>query len=139
MKKEKTKEFRIGNLMGCSLQPDAIFKVCALSENSISIECERHLDSITVPTSDSVSLNRIILTRAWLLHFSFKPSFVLPKGTNHEDSIRWTMHIGQVNGRYLDIIETEGGQFYYNRTRLDYVHELQNLIYALTGQELKYK
>lgn len=67
----------------------------------------------------------IPLTEEWLLKFGFL--------SNPYDDIY------ELDGFYLDAICIDlnlGVQYYYNGLEIKYVHQLQNLYFALTGTEL---
>ena len=64
----------------------------------------------------------IRLTEEWLLKFGFE---------RNKDA--WTSFIKN------DVIIATDKFIYMSRTKLKYVHQLQNLYFALTGEELTFK
>ncbi len=81
-----------------------------------------------------ILLEPISLTEEWLLKFGFHEKY---KSTSN----RWSKYTTGRNGLDLHDCEDDGGDlkgiFYYNFTlEVLYVHQLQNLYYAVTGEEL---
>ena len=72
-----------------------------------------------------VDLNPIPLTEEWLLKFGF------------EKKIGWDDLIYHVKNN-VDLYEFLSGYEYYD-FHIKHVHQLQNLYFALTGEELKIK
>lgn len=70
------------------------------------------------------AIQPILLTQEWLIDFKFevKSASVL--------RIHSFIKFGIV------IQQTKFGEFFYKGTQLKYVHQLQNLYFALTGEEL---
>lgn len=77
--------------------------------------------------------NPIPLTEEWLLKFGFKLNM---------DWFNWNAAIGEneIGDFKLALRHTDDfGWFYKSRcTPIKYVHQLQNLYFALTGEELTY-
>lgn len=82
----------------------------------------------------------IPLTEEWLLSFGFHEKY-------HSTSNHWTKKAELVNAG-CELIDPEDektdkltGVFYYSNWGIDilYVHQLQNLFFALTGEELELK
>lgn len=122
----KASELRIGNL----IKKGEIERVTIIRENS-SIETE-----VFPYEEDEICLLRFIedvegipLTDEWLLHFGF---------TKGETVKSWTI---LKKGEWFTIYDDLefGGQCIYGRTSIKYVHQLQNLYFALTGTELEIK
>ena len=79
---------------------------------------------------DLIKLIPIPLTEEWLLNFGFKQ-------TNESEDVEWY----NINGFEIAIDE-EDGQVYFVYQHMVlrhilYVHQLQNLYFALTNEELK--
>ena len=86
-----------------------------VNENKIR-ECVDHPDRFAP----------IPLTEEWLLKFGFEYSDL------NGDSGLWKIPPFQIYGKY--------NQFIYDyRLDVNYVHQLQNLYFALTGEELTYQ
>jgi len=105
----KANEFRIGNYVFSKIIEDTI-KLSALLE------------------SQDLQIEPIPLTEEWLLKFGFeKIDYVSSPRYELED-----FYIGyNENGFYLQI-ESQIQSNYFR-----YIHQLQNLFFALTGEELK--
>lgn len=78
----------------------------------------------------------IPITEEWLERFGFKNS----------GSTWWDINIGKNNYEDLISVNIKGleawvgniGDFYYAvKTKCEYIHQVQNLYFALTGEELK--
>ena len=126
----KASELRIGNLV------DVIeFKnveVLGVSMNNIGLK----VDSSTFLSVDINEINPIPLTEEWLLKLGFKYK-------------KWDDHFIIKNGNYFNSIKKYDDGWHYNTdesdatcyylTTIQYVHQLQNLYFALTGEELEIK
>ncbi len=65
----------------------------------------------------------IPLTREWILNFGFQEKY-------SEKRIYF-----RIKGMLIEV--KNGSKFYYNNIHLKHVHQLQNLYFALTNEELK--
>lgn len=81
------------------------------------------------------SFKGILLTEDWLIKFGFNEKY----GGSYN---RWLKRADNVNV-FVKLIDSEDengklkGEFWYDcGTHVKYVHQLQNLFYALTGEEL---
>jgi hypothetical protein len=85
----------------------------------------------------------ILLTEEWLLKFGFVSSIpyeCFTKWTFHNNKSRikgWVLIFfnGKICRRYLG----KENSIYWNKIKVQYVNQLQNLYYALTGEELTIK
>jgi hypothetical protein len=117
----KASEFRIGNLLTLisGYKPDETFTVNRKFFTELSSEENPFIPECYQP---------IILTEEWLLRFGFykysdKEFYVY---NSREDEVR--------------TIKTETGwNIAYYITNTQFVHQLQNLYFALTGEELELK
>lgn len=72
----------------------------------------------------------IPLTEEWLLKFGLEERYVKNE---------WSWHLNKWNS-YTEIRKTEGGfKFLDGYPEIKYVHQLQNIYFALTGEELMLK
>ena len=88
--------------------------------------------------ADASMLTPIQLTEEWLLEFGFEkenalPDIVFPDGVNLRD----TVLVDRYHYRINDFIVNDG--FYSHAVEIKYIHHLQNLYKALTGEELTLK
>lgn len=123
----KTKELRIGNLIELRTNDDKL----------VGIEMVKKLEGEDFGYGKLPNLDNypILLTEKWLFDFGFK------KGDNKRinDCFYWIMvgssefSINPNNG--VVWIENKGNVF-NNPALIEYVHQLQNLYFALTGEEL---
>jgi hypothetical protein len=124
----KEKELRIGNLVECF----GTREVIAIKKNKIKVQHESkkgHFIIEWVPI-DSLSLKPIPLTEEWLLKFGFY------KTTENAGNL-----ICFKNGKYtIAKWINDKWQFWISTIDLynspQYVHQLQNLYFALTNEEL---
>ena len=65
----------------------------------------------------------IPLTKEWLLKFGFRKTFEYDRNIYRKGNI----------------VLVGGVLFYFQWTKLDYIHQLQNLYFSLTGKELTIK
>jgi hypothetical protein len=117
----KASELRIGNLVDLG---NRIAKVTEINHLAcVVVDLEETQDTI----EDYERVKGIILTEEWLLNFGFEKNnnnqFILMKGSVdilfNKDLNGWTC---------------DGINFSINMT--EHVHQLQNLYFALTGEEL---
>ncbi len=86
------------------------------------------LKTLEESTTEQLWCKPIPLTEEWLLKFGFEK-----KGVNRTRWIFWK----------IDLVEDEKGIYSFDESRIyidiNYVHQLQNLYFALTGEELTFK
>lgn len=117
-------ELRIGNLVNS--KNDGIISITNISEKSVAVSEAHCYNHIPVEF-----ISPIQLTEEWLLKFGFKKR-------KNRHLFHWENKI--VISEYKDEFEN----FFYPKTGYDirfsneikYVHQLQNLYFALTGAEL---
>lgn len=118
----EAKELRIGNLIN-HFGLDTIFEVTP-TEINCAVEMEGHF---------SMTFEGIPITEEWLLKFGF----VHHHDTPHPNRV---FRKNYVEG-FFDLEEVisffYGGNF--TSVELKYVHQLQNLYFSLTGEELTIK
>jgi hypothetical protein len=117
-------ELRIRNLVECF----GTREVVAIKKNKIKVQHESkkgHFIIEWVPI-DSLSLKPIPLTEEWLLKFGFerRPWGLIINGLLFRDNIK----------NPCEVLTLEIGNGF--RTEVKYVHQLQNLYFSLTGEEL---
>ena len=120
----KNNELRIGNLVNS--KNDGIISITNISEKSVAVSEAHCYNHIPVEF-----ISPIQLTEEWLLKFGFKKR-------KNRHLFHWENKI--VISEYKDEFEN----FFYPKTGYDirfsneikYVHQLQNLYFALTGAEL---
>lgn len=119
----KANELRIGNLVYCHYLSCNGF-VSEVNNDSVKlIYPNKHIFSMN-PISQ---LEPIQLTEDWLLKFGF--SFLKKK-----DGTQGVYSNGKMN-----LVVSNGGNIYRINKLLPHVHQLQNLYFALTGEELTIK
>lgn len=127
----KANELRIGNLVHCILLGTS--KVLELRNDGISIcSPDNNLNAYFIPNKDLHRLELIPLTEEWLL----KMGGVKLLG----DEWNYRLSIGAIYIRfrvYKTVYSDLEG--IYLGQHIQYVHQLQNLYFALTGEELTIK
>ena len=119
----KASELRIGNIIQYS-EDSVIFKVIGVHEYGLDVENDIETTYIELDQFEPIPL-----TEEWLFKFGFK------KDGKYNSSDRWMGIFNQpliMGNGYLTIPN-------YPLTEIKYVHQLQNLYFALTGQELEIK
>jgi hypothetical protein len=86
-------------------------------------------------TIENTALQYIPITHEWILKLGFKET----KGKDENK-----IYIHRVHGKYVDVFENKGKFFsgyngYAYALKIDYVHQLQNLFFVITGKELIYE
>lgn len=85
-------------------------------------------------TEDIEFLKPIPLTEEWLLKFGFE------FGMKFQDFVKGKYKFTQLKNKILYGEFSEEGIFYFNTiTKIKYLHQLQNLYFALTNEELTIK
>ena len=131
----EARELRIGNIIECSPIGDTykdrnpyhgknIFEVVGTFRHSVNLE----LGFGATQTIDISYTKPIPLTEDWLIKFGFKKSkhWYTIGGISISADLNRLTH--EVNGTHVE---------FYNQFKCpEYVHQLQNLYFALTGEEL---
>lgn len=127
----KANELKIGNYVNVELHIAIPLKIEAITGSSVSlsgIENNRY----TPFTIDRVK--PIPLTEEWLKKFGFKKlgDWFIKKPLSSVNEYAYNPYIKQ-----FDVINGSGEEI--DLVELKYVHQLQNLYFALTGEELEIK
>jgi hypothetical protein len=113
----KTKDLRIGNYLQFK---KSLIDVYGLVDDKVYNHVLGHIFFI----NETKDIEPIPLTEDWLERFGFEYSDL------NGDSGLWKIPPFQIYGKY--------NQFIYDyELDVNYVHQLQNLYFALTGEELK--
>lgn len=118
----KSNELRIGNLAYSKKDESVVLVVTVYSKpDSVSYS---YKEDVIMGHPLSI-LEPIPLTEEWLVKFGFEK-----KGINTPKWRFWK----------IDLVEDEKGIYSFDESRIyidiEYVHQLQNLFYALTNEEL---
>lgn len=126
----KAEEFRIGNLLH-----DRENRLCRVEELSCR-EGEREVYAPAVNGPTTALPNKTIpLTEEWLLKFGFRERY-----KSHISVVYEIEEAPEINIRFKLFNETCNFRHYGTYIRkIKYVHQLQNLYFALTGEELQIK
>jgi hypothetical protein len=111
----KATELRIGNYYKPEILDDVLYDVITVEDIS---------DLFYDPIDDYYS--PIPLTEEWLLRFGF-----------YKDTNYYTNHLIETSFMFKRTMIHQSGEV--NVKYLEYVHQLQNLYFALTGEELTIK
>ncbi len=119
----KAQELRIGNLLKIS---NKIGNLISVLENDVLKISVNSNTNISAPIE---RFDPIPLTEEWLLKFGFEYTRIL-------------CGFNQYRNKILELSITPNGYeifFTYKWINIKYVHQLQNLYFALTGEELTIK
>lgn len=119
------KELRIGNYIYCK---GGIIKVTLIGYYGVQSSINGTTINAKFNTPD---LEPIPLTEQWLLDFGFERDVYC----NELD----LAYFSKGNISFTDVLPTHIELVDYELSPCDYVHHLQNLYFALTGEELKTK
>ncbi len=117
-------ELRIGNLLRDKVSKTEL-EVIELSENNIITKV---IDRSKFPLKDGWGIEYIPLTEEWLLKFGFDK-----KGNKGKLNVILSGNFGYKNGK------TYFNSWVILESQPKYVNQLQNLYFALTGEELTFK
>ena len=117
MKELQSKDLRIGNLVET---PDGLKEVTEINEECFYVAEFKNTWAEIKP---------IPLTEEWLLKMGFEKI-----GTNYEKD--WLLLHGNIKTGTIDFLLNEPKTGKYKATILNYLHQLQNLVHSLTGEEL---
>ena len=124
----KANEFRIGNLLRDEISKTEL-KVIGLTEENISTYV---IDRDKFPLKNGWGIEPIPLTEECLLKFGFKQS--IQHQAHYLNGFDFVIDICTDYSRVIKY--KRGGEV---MTRIQHVHQLQNLYFALTGEELTIK
>lgn len=126
----KANELRIGNLV-CDIEQKEVDKIVGIEEKRVSVE------GSTFAYTPIDEILPIELTEEWLIKFGFRigrKNYSLNSGRElHEYACTDYFIIWHNIKKGWCINEFPDSNQYY----FQYVHQLQNLYFALTGEELK--
>ena len=129
-------ELRIGNYVCTSYMKKSVFKVNAIHSDRIYFESiVENFKSYTIP----VYVEPIQLTEEWLLKAGFKYKKYHPTTIGSADVFGSGLYVSQmINNGFSLVFQTDKKSFYFEFSDryIKYVHELQNIYFALTGVEL---
>ena len=111
----KVNELRIGNFISSPRREIDIVK--QVNENNVWGQFYEDILPIPIP-----------LTEKWLLDFSFKGRL----------DFKWNNNVGIqiIDGKYYFAFKDLSNVLFHSIIECKYVHQLQNLYFALTGEEL---
>ena len=136
----KATELRIGNTFRRDDYDMTVYHIEKRYENAWKV------NDLDIDFDDQIQVDKlcspISLDESWLVKFGFKKpknryEFLFGDGEEHTKlkfSIRLKNKVQPFNDWYISLSRDE---VYLGYVRIDYVHQLQNLYFALTGQELK--
>jgi hypothetical protein len=125
----KSNELRIGNLVMYS-NGNILFKVIGISEFGIDIE-----NKVEKTYIEYDEFEPILLTKEWLLNLGFKKDV---DGSFMKNDISIFLDKRFKTNLFLQENQDNFKWFSYEY-KIQYVHQLQNLYFALTGDELIFK
>ena len=123
----KASELRIGNLVyNKEKETERVYTLYNSSINGYD-------GNAGIQPDDQELFQPIPLTPSWLERMGFE----YEKGLN----TYWSIGVNPITKDYLLVIKCNNECFYYRNIhhKLKYVHQLQNLYFALTGKEIEIK
>ncbi|MFP3835370.1 hypothetical protein [Chryseobacterium sp. SIMBA_028] len=126
-----SKELKIGNYM---MAGSLLTQVTTINRNNFIVTELETSDGEFNYNSDQCNINPVILTEEWLIKFGFEKREVYMLGVKYDGWLNFSFH--------LDINHIKNTYFYHwmgGNIEVKHVHQLQNLYFALTGEELTVK
>ena len=128
----KVNELRIGNWVNILGTECRIIEIDSIIESDQSVMVDRLIDGLNC-SSDISNVKGIPLTEEWLVRFGFEKEYF-----GGDIKLPW------YSIKSIDYTFNLDYEFCYSREdggwiRLKHVHQLQNLYFALTGEELTIK
>ena len=129
----RAEELRIGNLVYYNGNKNEIGVVTGM-QSTATKQCYIYLNNRVNNTLDLDLIKKIPLTEEWLLKFGFEYN-------NYPDSLTLNvLSFGSLNAYSISKDLTIGlstqSRYMFGTTKIKHVHELQNLYFALTNNEL---
>ena len=125
----KENELRLNNLVMVNYKTDLLSKVTWIQEGSINVTFDRQPDLVNGIVCSVNDLISIPLTEEWLIKFGFKKT--------------WFGYENISTGIEIEPLENEdyticiNANEYHIGENFKYVHQLQNIYFALTNKELE--
>ena len=125
----KENELRLNNLVMVNYKTDLLSKVTWIQEGSINVTFDRQPDLVNGIVCSVNDLISIPLTEEWLIKFGFKKT--------------WFGYENISTGIEIEPLENEdyticiNANEYHIGENFKYVHQLQNIYFALTIKELE--
>jgi hypothetical protein len=144
----KANELRIGNYVCVTEKHPLKVKIINDSDGIMSTVSD---NSIFITTASLLAYKPIPLTEEWLLKFGFKKNIedewdesLTVDVDNPVFLYNWTYNISDVFSFYSDFCYSETKtelcfEFESTGVNIKYIHQLQNIYHALTGEELTIK
>jgi hypothetical protein len=135
----KANELRIGNLVYVS---DNLTNLIFQEITPINIHNLMHLTGWDKSPVD-IEFEPIPLTKEFLLKFGFKNidkggnDYITYTDPNHDYYLQ--LDVRRKDNKYLILDNSFDDLRAFSMVDIEYVHQLQNLYFALTGNELKYE
>ena len=125
----KENELRLNNLVMVNYKTDLLSKVTWIQEGSINVTFDRQPDLVNGIVCSVNDLISISLTEEWLIKFGFEKTWF------GYENISTGIEIEPLkNGDYTICINANE---YHVGENFKYVHQLQNIHFALTNKELE--
>ena len=126
----EAKELRIGNYVNAQIGKDPVSQIEITASGIMDLSCNGD--------KSSIRYSPIPITEKWLIDFGGE------KDDDNWGDIDWAYNIPSQTTRYYGVIRIgEVYKFGFEHmdycTEIKYIHQLQNLYYALTGTELTRK
>ena len=136
----KENELRLNNLVMVNYKTDLLSKVTWIQEGSINVTFDRQPDLVNGIVCSVNDLISIPLTEEWLIKFGFNSQYKKgwigidvkhSNGTTTDFVLSYPQRMGMWQTFFA--FEYDGFRF----VEIKYVHQLQNIYFALTNKELE--
>jgi len=123
----KENELRLNNLVMVNYKTDLLSKVTWIQEGSINVTFDRQPDLVNGIVCSVNDLIPIPLTEEWLIKF----------GAKQKNEYWFEFHTYCIikHTTFIEFYSSVEGDFICNSVK--YVHQLQNIYFALTNKELE--
>lgn len=126
----KENELRLNNLVMYNYKTDLLSKVTWIQEGSINVVFDRQPDLVNGFVCSPNDLIPISITKEWLVKAGFKLCEDFKKGVYSDYYFKYPLKIRIIRDSISLFYRLELVQ------NIKFVHQLQNLYFALTGEEL---
>lgn len=128
----EAREFRVGNLVNWIRNDDSVEAVSIYNITRTTVRCYTEIEELEEVLLSYGEINPIHLTEEWLIRFGFKYEDGKYCTTNWTGlflkfELQWNIKRSTNSGEHLILLG------------IQYIHQLQNIYFALTGEELEIK
>lgn len=127
----KAQDLRVGNLLKLK-EHNGVFKVLEIQQDTINIVSNNSIQRVCYLRR----MEPIPLTPEWLERAGFEPNYVEDIGNGYWSHKQESFELRNYGTYYIYCVNI--GEYDIGDKQIKYVHEVQNLFYALIGKELEF-